>query len=193
MKFKEVLQNKSLVDSLLKGCSFHGSFDNWKKRKQFIAKCITREGSFLDVGCGNGFLLRCLQEWSEFSIIPYGIDINEDFLSQVQDVFPSSQDNFANINSKDMYLVKEKGLPLAYDYIFFSNIWNNVGEDTKSIEVLRSLQSFVKPNGKLLVGFYHQDKNINSTHMNILKKLGFEFNKIVENPTGSNLVGIINL
>src|SRR3989344_2587836 len=52
------------------------AFKTWEHGRRFISQTINNDGSLLDYGCANGFLLRCLQEWSSHQLNPYGTDID---------------------------------------------------------------------------------------------------------------------
>ena len=57
-----------------------GSYEDWVRLRSPIADCITAPGTFLDIGCANGFLLECLLEWTTekgVAIEPYGLDYSE--------------------------------------------------------------------------------------------------------------------
>src|ERR1700730_14615301 len=53
-----------------------GTFEDWVRLRIRIAECVDRAGSFLDIGCANGFLLECLLEWTQrkgIAIEPFGL------------------------------------------------------------------------------------------------------------------------
>ncbi|MGI8967626.1 MAG: class I SAM-dependent methyltransferase [Chloroflexota bacterium] len=53
--------------------------EQWRAHRQPIAECVDRSGSFLDIGCANGYLLECLLAWTSergLSIDPYGLDLS---------------------------------------------------------------------------------------------------------------------
>ncbi len=53
----------------------HGlTYSWWKMHRSLIARAVHKSGSILDIGCANGFLLRCLMEWSSHALVPYGFD-----------------------------------------------------------------------------------------------------------------------
>jgi hypothetical protein len=53
-----------------------GTAEDWERSRSHIAEAIDRDGTFLDVGCANGYLLECLQRWTPFALEPYGLDIS---------------------------------------------------------------------------------------------------------------------
>jgi len=52
-----------------------GTVEDWEWSRSHVADGIDRDGTFLDVGCANGYLLECLPRWTRFAVEPYGLDI----------------------------------------------------------------------------------------------------------------------
>ncbi len=55
---------------------FGGDERRWQALRRPIADAIDAPGSFLDVGCANGYLLECLLRWSPHPIDPCGLDFS---------------------------------------------------------------------------------------------------------------------
>jgi SAM-dependent methyltransferase len=55
---------------------FGGDEERWEAARRPIVEAIHRPGSFLDVGCANGYLLESLVRWSPYPIEPYGLDFS---------------------------------------------------------------------------------------------------------------------
>ena len=53
---------------------FGGDDGRWELARRPIATAIDRDGSFLDVGCANGYLLESVLRWAEYQIEPFGLD-----------------------------------------------------------------------------------------------------------------------
>src|SRR5512135_2563515 len=52
----------------------------WDSLRRNVADCIDRSGSFLDIGCANGYLLECCLRWTEergLGLEPFGLDLSE--------------------------------------------------------------------------------------------------------------------
>src|SRR4051794_20732491 len=100
-------------------CTPESGYGEWEAKRRFIAATIDHDGSVLDVGCANGFFLRSLQEWSGYSLVPYGIDIEEPLIVQAKNLFPEYKNNFCVL---DVRSIKNIGqcMPKRYDFIF----WN---------------------------------------------------------------------
>lgn len=57
------------------GSGKSGSFADWEHARSHIADAIDADGSFLDVGCANGYLLECLPRWTPHRLDRFGVDI----------------------------------------------------------------------------------------------------------------------
>lgn len=191
-EFQKLIQSPAKLKDLLISCSFPGTFEAWEKRKSFIAEATHKNGTFLDIGCGNGFLLRCLQEWSEQQITPFGIDISSQFVTKAKHLFPHQSENFivldaGRINEIQLYL------PTAFDYVYFSSNWINRSIDKEDANFIRRLQRHVKPDGRLIIAFYNEIRDKNLEYISKLESLGIKFSKIIENSLGTNLIAWSNI
>jgi trans-aconitate methyltransferase len=66
---------------------------------------IDRAGKLMDLGCGNGMLLKCALELSGHFIIPYGIDSEKECIKEAKTVLPSYSENLhvGDIRDYDFY------------------------------------------------------------------------------------------
>jgi SAM-dependent methyltransferase len=55
---------------------FSGDEARWESARRPIVETIDRDGTFLDVGCANGYLLESIVRWSQHRIEPYGLDFS---------------------------------------------------------------------------------------------------------------------
>ncbi len=53
-----------------------GTSEDWERSRSHVADAIDRDGTFLDVGCANGYLMECLPRWTSSAVEPYGLDIS---------------------------------------------------------------------------------------------------------------------
>ena len=53
-----------------------GTAEDWERSRSHVADAIDRDGTFLDVGCANGYLMECLPRWTPFAVEPYGLDVS---------------------------------------------------------------------------------------------------------------------
>jgi hypothetical protein len=60
-----------------------GDQASWAAARRFIVQALQRDGTFLDCGCANGYLMECVQRWAAeegLRIEPYGLDIVGEFV-----------------------------------------------------------------------------------------------------------------
>ena len=188
-QFKKLIEDKEQQECLTKGSQVVGAdfekgvdFENWRHMREFIANAINRDGNILNIGCANGFLLRCLQEWSSHKLIPYGIDKDSELIKQAKDLFPLYRNNF-----KVMYVQQIENLatikfPNKFNFIYW-NVWDNwefiEASETKTLG--RVLEA-TSDNGRLILGFYDEDKHRIIKKINRLRKLKFKITGIMQNP-----------
>jgi len=187
--FSQLITTKTQVRALLEGSSFHSDdFSLWELARKFIAQAINHPGNILDIGCGNGFLLRCLQEWQPNTLTPYGVDTNPEFISQAKNLFSDCPQNFTILSVGRLQELSKTGLPNQYDFVYW-NVWDNWNFDTSpNVDVFKQALSLVSPKGRLILGFYHQEKNINLSKIEQLKNSGFIPQEIEENSSERNEV-----
>jgi|GEM_PF-860673 len=193
--FKRLFQKYPYTDLVEHGGNWsHGSFSNFTAARKFIADTIPKSGSILDIGCANGFLLRCLQEWvpSHCKLTPYGIDINPKCIAESRKIYPELPHNFAVQNVRDYFRKgPPKGFPQTYDYIYFSLLGLN-----DKPEFINQLLKRVRPGGRLILGFYGSiQKEKMEEFRKVLAKAkegGIQFTEIIENKNGyANIVAYI--
>ena len=71
-----------------------GTAERWQYARSHVAHAIDRDGSFLDVGCANGYLLECLTRWTPHPIDPYGLDIAPELVELARRRLPDWADRF---------------------------------------------------------------------------------------------------
>jgi len=154
-KMKQELESAYLMrEEPWKQSGFAGPEERWIKCRKPVAECVDKSGSFLDIGCANGYLLECLMRWvSErgITIVPYGLDMSE----------------------KLIHLAKQRLTQYASN-LFVGNAWhwkphlrfdfvrsemNVVPEELQKEYVTRLLNKFVLPSGKLLITGYRSSQD----------------------------------
>lgn len=125
------------------------SAQDWEVLRRPIAECMTTSGTFLDIGCANGYLLECLVRWTEergFVIIPYGLDFSAQLLALAQKRLPQYADHLFVGNAWDWTP------PQTFDYV--NTTLDYVPDELREAFVQRLLARFVQPGGRLLVAEY---------------------------------------
>lgn len=69
-----------------------GTADDWEWSRSHVADAVNRDGSFLDVGCANGYLMECIPRWSAFHVEPYGLDLSAELAALARSRLPSWAD-----------------------------------------------------------------------------------------------------
>ena len=115
----------------------------------FLLSFIDHPGRVIDLGCGNGLLLKHLVENSKYELIPYGVDFIEESIEQAKrEILPEFADNFTVANIRDY--VKE--MPDEYfDFVFFDPYHLHPKDLDEAVErILRAC----RPDGKVIFYTY---------------------------------------
>ncbi|WP_297069724.1 bifunctional 2-polyprenyl-6-hydroxyphenol methylase/3-demethylubiquinol 3-O-methyltransferase UbiG [Thermococcus sp.] len=115
----------------------------------FFLSFIDHPGKVIDLGCGNGLLLRHLVENSRYELIPYGVDFIEESIEQAKrEILPEFATNFTVANVRDYV----KMMPDEYfDFIFFDPYHLHPNDLQEAVEhVIRAC----KPGGKVIFYTY---------------------------------------
>ncbi len=79
-----------------KQSGFSGPEERWVACRKPIADCIEKSGSFLDIGCANGYLLECILKWTaerNLKVIPYGLDLSDKLVELAKKRLPQFKNN----------------------------------------------------------------------------------------------------
>ncbi len=68
------------------------SADTWEFARSHVGDAINRDGSFLDIGCANGYLLECLPGWTPYELDRYGLDIAPELVNLARRRLPELAD-----------------------------------------------------------------------------------------------------
>lgn len=129
---------------------FDGGATRWKEERGPIVEAIDRDGTFMDVGCANGYLLESLSAWStlekRWHLVPYGIDINPGLVVEAMRRWSGVADHFWVANAWEF------SPPKKFDFVY-STI-SCVPDSFLAPFVARLLDRYVKPGGRLIIGSY---------------------------------------
>lgn len=147
-----------------------GDEARWQRARGLIVDAFNKEGTFLDVGCANGYLMESIQRWSlekNYNIEPYGVDISPELAALARERLPHWAERIHAANA--LYwkpTVQFNYVRTGLDYVpqrrhkdFIQHLLNNA----------------VLPGGRLIIGTYNEEKELklNEDH---LKDLGFTIN-----------------
>ena len=122
---------------------------DWRAKRQHLAVPMTRDGSWLDVGCANGFLLATLPAWcSERGVIiePYGLEL----LVTVADLARALQPSLAD----RIWTGSVMGWVPRRQFTYVTALEDQVPPHRMGDLVDRLLDLFVEPGGRLIVSAY---------------------------------------
>ena len=150
----------------------------WERSRRFIASAITAPGAVLDYGSGNGFLLRSLQEWCPFDLVPYGVEIDESRLHSAKELFGCCRDHFCDPES-----ISQMTTAIGFDFVYWSVGDNLDFADPGNLRWLRTIAALTSGDGRMIVGLYGT-KQQNRTKLNDIDRAGFALSEVVRNPHG---------
>ncbi len=81
------------------GSGKQGSAEDWEYARNHLVDAIVGDGSFLDVGCANGYLLECLPRWTPHLIDRYGLDIAPELVELARRRLPDLADRLFTGNA----------------------------------------------------------------------------------------------
>ncbi len=83
------------------GSGKSGSADDWEFARSHVGDAINRDGSFLDIGFANGYLLECLPGWTTYALDRYGLDIAPELVNLARRRLPELADRLWVGNALD--------------------------------------------------------------------------------------------
>jgi SAM-dependent methyltransferase len=126
----------------------HSAFD-WEVLRRPIADCLTTSGTFLDIGCANGYLLECLLRWTRergLLILPYGLDFSDKLVALAQRRLPQYADHLFVGNAWEWVP------PQTFDYVHTAIDY--VPDALREAYVHRLFERYVQARGCLLISEY---------------------------------------
>lgn len=122
-EFQKLINNPDKFADIMKYNESSKQYHDWGLRRKFISKAINKDGTILDIGCAGGMMLWSLMEWSGHKLTPYGVDIVPKYINAAKKLIPSHSNNFALLDVRDIRVIRDRGLPGSYDFVF----WNYLG------------------------------------------------------------------
>ena len=125
------------------------SVGEWRAKRQHLSVPMDRDGSWLDVGCANGFLLATLPAWCAergVRIEAYGLELLPEVAALARRLHPELT---ARIWTGS---VMTWSPPRRFTYV--TAIADQVPPDRLADLVDRLLAAFVEPGGRLIISTY---------------------------------------
>lgn len=109
-----------------------------------------------------------MREWSKYKLIPYGIDPDPERLEGVAEILPEFANNFAPLGITQLGKLASYNLPSQFDLVYW-NVWDNFDPLVHKGYIEQAF-NVVKPNGRLILGFYCADTLENDKKIAWFKK-----------------------
>lgn len=123
--------------------------EQWEALRRPIADCVISSGSFLDIGCANGYLLECLLHWTGqrgLMLDPFGLDLSAKLVALAHLRLPLYAHQIFTGNAWDWQP------PHPFDYVRTELVY--VPDELRTDYIARLLNLFLRPGGRLLVAEY---------------------------------------
>ncbi len=131
------------------GLNHPRSYEDWEACRRPVADAVDTSGSFLDIGCANGFLLECLLRWTSrrgITLEPFGLDISGALVALARERLPAHAGHLFTGNALDWEP------PRRFDYVRTEMVY--VPDELRAAYVRRILDRFLAPGGRLLAAEY---------------------------------------
>jgi SAM-dependent methyltransferase len=141
-----------------------GPLERWVSLRKPVADCVDRSGSFLDIGCANGYLLECCIEWTaerHINIEPFGVDISEKLVELAMHRLPQYKDHFF-VGNAFTWLP-----PRRFDFVRTELVYVPAEHEKQYVEFI--LKNYLNPGGKLLVANYGEGLTQQDIEKGIMK------------------------
>ena len=134
------------------GSGYSAGPEEWRMARVPLIDGITRDGSFLDVGCANGLLMESVQRWCAaergLHIEPYGVDLAPGLVDLARQRLPHWADRIWVGNALDW--TPAGGMRFDYVHTLLdcvpSGAWGRLIEHHR--------RRLARPGGRLLVSHY---------------------------------------
>jgi len=150
---KELEEAYLQYDEPWRQSGFSGPEERWVACRKPIADCIEESGSFLDIGCANGYLLECVLKWTaarNLTVMPYGLDLSEKLVELARQRLPQFKDNIYTGNGWSWLN------PVRFDYVRTEIVY--VPEELRRRYLERIMDVYLKDGGALLLAEYLSNK-----------------------------------
>jgi SAM-dependent methyltransferase len=125
-----------------------GTFEDWTRLRIANIAPVQRSGTYLDIGCANGYLLECLVVWARLKgieITPHGLDYSAQLAALAQQRLQFS----SNIYVGNAWNWTP---PQSFDYV--RTELDYVPRNYRKTFIERLLVEFVAQEGRLIISQY---------------------------------------
>ena len=128
---------------------FGGGPERWRAEREPILDAVPGDGSFLDLGCANGFLLECLLVWGRErgrALVPFGLDRSAPLVALARARLPAFASHLFVGNAWAWRP------PRRFTYVY--SLADAVPATHLGAHLRRVYDDFLEPRGRLIVGSY---------------------------------------
>jgi SAM-dependent methyltransferase len=145
-----------------------GDVAGWERGRRPIMAAVDRDGTFLDVGCSNGFLMESVRRWGAENgqdVEPYGLEISPELAALARQRLPEWADRIFVGNARE-WLPQRR-----FDFV---RTGLDYAPPTRRRELVEHLlENVVARGGRLIVGVFNEEKDERRTEEH-LTSWGFE-------------------
>lgn len=157
------------------GSGFGGTLAEWTDRRRMIVDAIDCDGTFLDVGCANGFLMESVVAWcaeAGHTVEPHGLDVSAALVERARERLPQWSDR---IWVGDALTWTP---PRTFDIV---HALLDVVPMGRRRDLIEHLRTFVTPGGRLVLSQY----GTTMPAREVLARLGYAVDGETRAPTSS--------
>ena len=130
-----------------------GDLASWELGRRPVMAAVDRDGTFLDVGCANGFLMESVRAWGHEDgrdVEPYGLEISPDLAALARRRLPQWADRIF-VGNAATWLP-----PRRFDFVRTGLDYVPPTRRRELVEHL--LANVVAPGGRLIIGIFNEEK-----------------------------------
>jgi SAM-dependent methyltransferase len=130
-----------------------GDAELWEKARRVITAPMTRDGTWLDIGCANGHLMETVTQWSAeagVAIEPYGLDLSPRLAELARTRLPQWADRIWAGNVMTWEPTRR------FDYVRTELGYVPEGRHRRLIE--RLLDEYLRPGGTVILCSYRSSR-----------------------------------
>lgn len=135
---------------------FGGDEARWEAARRPIAEQIDRDGTFLDIGCANGYLMESVARWTDHDIEPYGVDLAPAVVELARQQRPRWASRIFLGNAMTWQP------PMRFGFVRTELLYVPQGRQQAFVE--RLLRGVVSPGGRLIVCGYGSPRSAQAPH-----------------------------
>lgn len=146
---RELARSYLASDDPCRQSGFGGGLARWRAEREPLLDAVDHDGSFLDLGCANGFLLASLRGWARergIELDPFGLDQSSELVALARARLPDVADQLFVGNAWSWVPTRR------FDYVY--TLADAVPASYRTEHLRRLHTACVAPGGRLILGSY---------------------------------------